>query len=492
MRSSRLAPARGPRAVLVGLALLLLPALALSPLLAEALGEDAPPRLRLYYDDGSSGNLYARALQSWLGHFRVRVVRAPVEGYRQGELRDADFVAYIGARFDNSDLPAAFLEDVRESPAPVLWLNYNIWHLLGRGGGRYGFTYVATDAETEFAAVRYKGAVLPRDSRAGLVRVRAAAAAAVLATAVAPSGEESPYVVHGGNLFYVADAVFDYLTSGDRSLVLADVLHTFLGQAHEEARYALIRIEDVHPRENVMRLRWIADYLASEGVPFSIAVIPVHRDGRGREARISDPERARFVEALRYMRVRGGWIMLHGYTHQYDGVTRRDWEFWDEQRNRPLPEASEAWALERVRRGQAELTAVGLPAYAWVTPHYMAEEAHYRAFARLFPIAYERQFLYDERIGGLLLFYPYASIDLFGRRVVPETLDTPEGAWRAGDLLAVADRLRVVRCGVASFYIHVEEVRQVYGALVAGIKQRGYTFVDPGPRSPVWRFLPPP
>jgi uncharacterized protein YdaL len=476
--------------VLTVLAVLL--ALASAAAGAPGQGSGSPPLLRLYYDGGSSGELYARALQSWLGHFHLRVVRAAVEGYRKGDLQDADFIAYIGAKFDNPSLPAAFLDDVSETARQVLWLNYNIWKLAERRGmATYGFAYMATDGQTEFSAVHYKGVALPRDPRAELVRVRVTSpSATVVATARARTGEESPYVVRGGNLLYVADAVFNYLASGDRSLVLADVLHDFLGQPHEEARYALIRIEDVHPRENVMRLRWIADYLAAEGVPFSVAVIPVHSNGRGSEARISDPDRTGFVEALRYMVSRGGWIMLHGYTHQYDGVTRHDWEFWDERSNRPLPEDSEAWALNRVRRAQRELAAVRLRAYAWVTPHYMASEADYRAFARLFPVAYERQFFYDPRLGGLLLFYPYAAVDLLGRGMVPETLDTPEGSWRAGDLLATAERLKVVRCGVASFYIHVEEVRQVYPELVAGLKSLGFTFVDPGPRSPIWRFVP--
>jgi len=421
------------------------------------------------------------------------VARAAVEGYRKGDLQDADFITYIGATFDNPSLPAAFLDDVSKTARPVLWLNYNIWKLADRGGmAKYGFAYVATDGQTEFSAVHYKGVALPRDPRAELVRVRVTSpSATVVAIARAHTGEESPYVVRGGNLLYVADAVFSYLTNGDRSLVLADVLHDFVGQPHEEARYALIRIEDVHPRENVMRLRWIADYLAAEDAPFSVAVIPVHNNGRGAEARISDEDRTRFVAALQYMVSRGGWIVLHGYTHQSDGVTRHDWEFWDESNNRPLHEDSEEWALDRVRRAQRELAAVHLQAYAWVTPHYMASEAHYRAFARLFPVAYERQFFYDPRLGGLLLSYPYAAVDLFGRRVVPETLDTPEGSWRAADLLATAGRLKVVRCGVASFYIHVEEVRQVYRELVVGLKSLGFTFVDPGPRSPIWRFVSP-
>ena len=82
--------------------------------------------------------------------------------------------------------------------------------------------------------------------------------------------------------------------------------------------------------------------------------------------------------------------MLHGFTHQYDGFTATDWEFWDERSDRPV--GGVEWAADRVRRGVEELAAVNLRSYGWVTPQYMAPEEHYNVFARMMPIAYERQF----------------------------------------------------------------------------------------------------
>lgn len=452
-----------------------------------------PPHLVLYYDEGPYGELYAKALQSWLGHFRLRVTRKPVEHYQRFELRQADFVAYIGSRFDNPTLPGQFLEDIGETEHPVLWLNYNVWKLeTHRGLARFGFAYEFTDSGDQYSAVRYKGVLFPRDGSADLVRVKPTAPGTrVLAAVASRTGEEVPYAVQGGNMLFVADAVFSHLTDGDRSLILADLLHDFLRQPHDCPRYALIRVEDVNPFDQPARLRWIADYLASERVPFSLAVIPVHVDERGRTTPLSHPGREAVVHALRHATARGGRIFLHGFTHQYDGVTVKDWEFWDERTGQPVQD-SETWAAERVSRGLRELAAVGLRASGWVTPHYMASEAHYRGFARILPTAYERQFFHDPQAGGLLLFYPYAAVDLFGRRVVPETMDSPETVLSTRTMLEVADRLRVVRCGVASFYIHVDQVRQDYRTLIAGVKQRGYTFVDAGPSSPIWRPLPPP
>jgi hypothetical protein len=312
----------------------------------------------------------------------------------------------------------------------------------------------------------------------------------VHAMATGKAGHESPYVLWGRNFLYVADAVFNFLSDGDRSLVLADVLHDFLEQPHrcEEARYALVRIEDVHPREDVSQLRWINEYLISERVPYSIALIPVHVDKGKRVTRLSDEVSSPMVRTLRGV---VGWrvrLMLHGYTHQYDGFTPRDWEFWDEQRGRPLNDSAE-WAADRVRRGMDELAAVNLRAHGWVTPHYMASEEHYRAFARLFKVAYERQFFFDNQVGGLLLFYPYPVVDLFGRLMIPETLGSPVTTGSVQEMLRTAERLKVVRCGVASAYIHLDQDRQVYRDLISGLKRLGYRFVGVGIDSPFWRSL---
>lgn len=462
------------------------PAVAQQPAIFRPAG---PAPLFLYHDDVPLGELYAKALHSWLGHFRLNVTRRSVGRYRAGEMRDAAFVAYIGSVFDNPSLPEAFLDDVADGIRPVLWMHYNIWKLAWRAGSsRLGFVYESTDDRRAFAAVYYKGVVLPRDPRTDLVRVRPVAPwAKVLAVARGKAGEESPYAVWARNVLYIADPAFSYLANADRSLVLADILHDFLEQPHDDARHALIRIEDVHPGEQVPRLRWIDAYLASERVPYSIALIPVSVDRWGRVTRLSDQAAAPMAQTIRAVVAKGARLMLHGFTHQYDGFTPTDWEFWDERSNRPVGGAE--YAAGRVRQGMEELAAVNLRPYGWVTPHYMASEEHYAVFARLLPIAYERQFFFDSRAGGLLLFYPYPSVDIFGRFVIPETLESPRDIGSVEEILQAAERLKTVRCGVASAYIHIDQVRQDHRALVSGMRRSGFRFVGVGVDSPIWRFL---
>ena len=117
-------------------------------------------------------------------------------------MRDAAFVAYVGCAFDNPSLPEAFLDDVADGTRPVLWMHYNIWKLAWRAGSsRLGFAYESTDDSGAYAAVSYKGVLLPRDPRTNLVQVRPVAPwAKVLAVALGRAGEEAPYAVWARNV----------------------------------------------------------------------------------------------------------------------------------------------------------------------------------------------------------------------------------------------------------------------------------------------------
>ncbi|GAI50943.1 unnamed protein product, partial [marine sediment metagenome] len=61
--------------------------------------------------------------------------------------------------------------------------------------------------------------------------------------------------------------------------------------------------------------------------------------------------------------------ILHGYTHQYDGVTGIDYEFWDESNNKPVKEDSEEFVQERVISALNILRNAGLSTDIWETPH---------------------------------------------------------------------------------------------------------------------------
>src|SRR5262249_23843259 len=149
-----------------------------------------------------------------------------------------------------------------------------------------------------------------------------------------------PWALRSKNLTYVGEIPFAYMTANDRYLAFADFLFDALAPATAERHRALVRIEDVSAVEDPAALRAIADYLSSQMIPFSVAVIPkyvdplgVYNDGVPETHRLS--AFGSVTNALRYMMLKGGKLIMHGDTHQYsnvanpyDGVSADDVEFY--------------------------------------------------------------------------------------------------------------------------------------------------------------------
>ncbi|MCD9577569.1 DUF2334 domain-containing protein, partial [Flavobacterium soyae] len=84
--------------------------------------------------------------------------------------------------------------------------------------------------------------------------------------------------------------------------------------------------------EGLGKLRAVFDYIASERIPFHVAVIPrrfmLGEDGAWTEMGIDDPDpdevTAQFARLLRDAQESGGVLGMHGYTHQYGETARED------------------------------------------------------------------------------------------------------------------------------------------------------------------------
>ncbi|MFB3881487.1 MAG: DUF2334 domain-containing protein [Armatimonadota bacterium] len=514
----------GPRGAAAGPVDAAAPASDRSPVAAGP----ALPEVLILYDNagqyGWIGRIHARMLANLLGHFPVAWQAAPVEGYRKGTMARYAATFYIGSTYDNR-LPGAFMADVMATDTPICWFKYNIWQLAWTRGDfstRFGFTFNWLDW-SGYDTISYRGQSYTKhqaDPELGLVWVLHPETCQEVATAwrTTAKGEESiPYVVHGRNLWYVADLPFSYVTEEDRYLVFCDLLYDILGMAPPNTKRAICRIEDVDPTADPTQLRAIADYLYSRGVPFAVSVIPVYRDplgwysgGVAEEARLSDERQV--VNALKYMVSKGGTIVLHGYTHQYGnvpnpytGVTGDDFEFYrielDGEGNTvltaPVSEDSKGWARGRVSSGLAELRKSGLTAAAWETPHYAASATDYQAFASMLPLTIQRVLYFDLRLpasgfkgdgepsflGGQ--FFPYViERDVYGQKVLPENLgnyepDPWEGyrRWLVADILRCAEKNLALRDAWASFYFHPFYDISALQQIVEGIQGMGYTFV---------------
>ena len=468
---------------------------------------------------GWLGELYAVMAGNLASHFG-RWTSKPVTAYRPGDIARHTATIYLGSTY-GEPLPAPFLSDVAVARRPVIWAGANIHELARRNpdlATRQGWKPGLLD-RSPVREIRYKGTALTRWSRrtvglmtyAKLDRSRVA----VVAKAVRSDGSTLPWAIRSGRLTYVGEIPFAYSSETDRVLVFADLLFDALAPRTRPRHRALVRLEDINPLSEPEELRAAADYLHSKGIPFGFGVSPRYRDptggengGEPKDVLLRDtPEVA---DTIRYLEQRGGVLVGHGYTHQwdggnnpYDGATGDDVEFFRvvERRDKtldyrgPVPGDSVAWAERRIAFASREFEAAGIaPPKIFEFPHYAASLNAYRAAARRFSTRWERAFYFPgllsahapTRARPASQFFPYVVRDVYGTKVLPESLGSvnPE-AWhgyparRPADIVEAARAQLVVRDNVAGFFFHPFLDLSLLRRTIDGLRALGYEFVSP-------------
>lgn len=463
------------------------------------------------------GELDATMTLNLAGHFGPAVAK-PVARYKRGELQRYAATIYVGSAYGDR-LPAAFLEDVLRTRRPVIWVANNIGQLEDRADdfrATYGWHSSFFD-HSPVAEVRYKHRALTRWTRqssgimgyAALDRSRVR----VLAAAVRGNGSTFPWAVRSRNLTYIGEVPFRYTSESDRVLIFADLLFDALAPSTTERHRALVRLEDVNPLSDPADLKAAADYLHSKGIPFGFGVSPYYRDPQAHEGAPHElllRNAPKVVAALKYLEQKGGVLVGHGYTHQWDGgsnpyngLTGDDVEFYRvvetptgrlRDVGRLPGDDSPAWAAHRMVAANREFVASGLrPPEIFEFPHYAASASAYRAAARYFAVRWER----SDYFAGLLdppvrydhvegQFFPYVVHDVYGNKVLPENLGSiAPSTWHTykarlpADLIRAAKANLVVRDGFAAFYFHPYLDIRYLKRTIEGIEAAGYRFVSP-------------
>jgi uncharacterized protein YdaL len=532
-----------------------------APSQAKTWGASGSATTLVLYDTtntyGWLGELYAIGAGNLATHFG-KVTAEPVVDYVAGQVNDYTATIYLGSTY-NEPIPASFLNDVLTTAKPVIWVGDNIWQLSGAPGSTadtafesaYGWDPATSyfDSTDSISSVTYKGqdftrslsntagVLAPHITTASDVNVLAAAncsdssgAAADCAEIAQTAGTSFPWAIHSGNLMYVGEIPFSYMTPTDRYVAFADLLFDALDPATTASHLALVRLEDISAESSPANLEEFAAYLKSQGVPFSMAVIPQYVDpngyyNNGVPASESLAQSPAMVAALKVAVADGGTIVQHGDTHQYsnvanpyDGVTADDFEFYRAQcattltapytfqapcpdtdyviETGPVPADSEYWALSKVVAGRVQFTLAGLPQPTiWTTPHYAASAADYAGIDQVYSVRYEQELFFGgELTGGAIVyshvfgqFFPYEVHDLYGTTIIPENLGDYEATEQnnnpprtAQDIIDEAQLNTAVTQGVASFFIHSDyDPLSALEQIVAGIKAAGYTFVSP-------------
>jgi uncharacterized protein YdaL len=494
--------------------------------------------------------MYAMAAGNLASHFG-KVTAEPVASYVAGQVGNYTATIYLGSTY-NEPVPAAFLNDVLSTTHPVIWAGSNIWQLTGTEGSAadtafksvYGWdpsnSYI--DTTDNPVTVSYKGQTLSRNAgngadvlapaitNASLVSVLAQAnCTATCAPIAQTTGTSFPWAIRSSNLTYVGEIPFSYISESDRYLAFSDLLFPALMPGAATTHQGLVRLEDVDPTANPTVLRQFADYLSSQHVPFSVAVIPQYTDPKGtynggRPQTVTLAQAPAVVSALKYMQSKGGTIIEHGNTHQYsnvanpyNGVTGDDAEFFRAQCSTtqtppyqfhspclntdwvtwtgPLPGDSSTWAAGRATAGRKLFTQAGLAAPTiWETPHYFASAADYAGIDSVYATRYERELFVSGQLSGGPLdysrivgqFFPYVVNDVYGEKIIPEDLGNYEPTTEnnnpprtPADIIHNAQVNLAVTQGVASFFFHPTYSLTYLQQIVTGIKSLGYTFVAP-------------
>ena len=332
---------------------------------------------------------------------------------------------------------------------------------------------------------------------------------------------DQEYITRSGNFWFIGDNPFTFLSAEDRYLAFADILHDILGTGaeHEQSPTALLRLEDVSAGINPALFKTQLEYLDKEAVPFSIATVPAYEDpnakdivsaGVARSLKLPQSEVAKIIEP--YYQKGLASIVAHGYTHQYsnvenpfDGVTGKDYEFYRVSLNPndnsqlqftgPIPEDSAEWAKDRMCQTEGLLRQANFKAFAWEAPHYLASKEDYLTIKEVYPVHYGRTAYFNpERTDGQVLnqLFPYViKKDSYGYHQIPENIGNIQTTPRAGfrvalpeDLIHSAEKMKVVRDGLASFYYHPFLGTEDLSKTITGLKKLGYTFKAPCSLSP--------
>jgi uncharacterized protein YdaL len=531
------------------------------PSQAKTWGASGSATTLVLYDStntyGWLGELYAIGAGNLATHFGT-VTAEPVVDYQQGQVNNYTATIYLGSTY-NEPIPTTFLNDVLTTTKPVIWAGDNIWQLSGAAGSTadtafqaaYGWDPATSyfDTTDNISSVSYKGqsftrslqntagVLAPHLTTPGSVTTLASAnctdasgGATNCASIAQTTGTSFPWSIDSGNLMYLGEIPFSYMSQTDRYVAFSDLLFDALDPTATPSHLAMVRIEDISPESSPTNLDEFAAYLKSQGIPFSMAVIPQYLDPTGyynngvpvSESLVQEPT---MVSALKTAVADGGTIVEHGYTHQYsnldnpfDGVTADDFEFYRAEcattltapytyqapcpntdyviESGPVPGDSQAWALSRVETGRTLFSLAGLPQPTiWETPHYAASAADYAAIAQVYKVKYEQELFFGGELTGTTInyshvfgqFFPYEVHDLYGDTVIPENLGDYEPTElnnnpprTAQGIIDEAEQNTAVTQGVASFFIHSDyDPLSVLEQIVQGIEADGYTFVSP-------------
>ena len=534
-----------------------------SPLTRGPSSENAAPSKKacIYYDSITKtdkvGPIHARMMENLMGAFRSWTTERRLStAFKAGDTASCDTIFYVSTNY-MAELSSAFYEELAtySTDKTLVWMNYHFGDfekaynkvMSQAGQPLLAFSAPLLEQAMEvpspqvadpgfFRYFEYKGETFEKLSKwdyrsnrfmsspeLALVKILDESRTEILSQARhSRKNTKSPYVVRQkqatpGTLWYFADSPLSYVHYEDRYLILCDLMWDILKEkAPDGPLGALVRLEDLNPSQNSDDVRWAADFLGREKVPFSMAMIPYYADSFGSEFSDRKPsvlpvtEYKEFMGSIRYALAQGGNLVWHGVYHHagdhlsgFDGTSGPDYEFWLYPEDTPLPEDSVNYVLDQLEKGEKVFQKMGVRPVAWEVPHYASSALDSVLFGKLFEWNFHRSLYFwseiehdapllpkhrmldcltaeckqerrrlanELKIKTISLDFAGQPVpfrvwkDSYGQALIPETLGMidyvfyEDNTWRpvshVEDLLRRAKLLRVVRGSFASFFWH--------------------------------------
>ncbi|NLU09355.1 MAG: DUF2334 domain-containing protein [Tepidanaerobacter acetatoxydans] len=403
-------------------------------------------------------------------HFNVAVDEIPASSYKSGMMHKYDRTVYVG--ISNENLSEILLDDMAKYKNPLLFIGIGIEAFIEHNP-RNGIAFAGKDLKP--IKVKYKGKEFILKTERLFQKVTAEDNAGKVVSSLSDGHTLYPYIIKISNLWYVS--CLD--TQGVLFYILADVLHDFFEEYHDENPQIYVRIEDVHAQTSVDNLCEIADYLNKEGIPYMVALIPAFYDVKTKNIyNMRDDKQFSYI--IKYMQDSGGTILLHGYTHQiHEDIPGEGFEFWDGENDRPLDADMGKWVDERINAAINECTAIGIVPLAFEAPHYAISREGYKNLKMYFSTIVGHLQTSDK--GYTTTVYPYRLYDSpLYNRLIPENLGyvDPEDVLYRQHILEELDKLSIVRDYTAGFYFHPHLDIDLLKDVISEIKKRDIRFLD--------------
>lgn len=424
----------------------------------------------IYSSNGQSDDSDRKLLDLLLGHFSSEIDWIDRKQVEQQDIEDANYLFYYG--LIEEKLPKTTQELINSFEGTFVAIGHNV----AQFHTRFSFTTKSKTVHVSMlSSYKDDAEKLAVDEIAVLpVEFEKNSDALSIITATVENQTIPVLIKEQQNYYYATTNLFP-----PSNYLFADYLHdVFNVKTDEQQQLAYVRIEDIHPRVDVSKLKAVIATFEQRQIPYMIAVTPVYKHPESGDV-FYLWQNETLIEVLQEAQAGKGTIILHGYTDQFDSnETGTGFEFRDKNNHTPLSGGSETtYITDRIEKGVQALIDHQLYPLAFEVPHYAMSQQGYQLLAGYFSTMVG-QIQLDDSNWKVMSESPYITKIPFlnGLTLIPETAryvhhtDPTESINR---MKAKIKAIQFVRDGVIGVFHHpfmeVEQLTEILDE-IASIK----------------------